>query len=257
MTQVQSPIDLSRNWVRLYSLADDAEGIAAMQRVSLSRDRSSGLARRPLVGSKRWWSQVRSDRRPLIELDGEILRVVWGGMADMPEFEIDVNGEVRSELCMGDCRRYVAGLGVRYSYVEHAWKDPDPFLGESSEIAIEVWVEESDLRSSGIAPGPGGVGYEHARWEGDVVHYLEFSEKASAASAVESLRQGPWSQISRCMWSNGLWHVQVWERKTAEEPPRIRELMDVVAPLGGLYDGGEEVDGAVWGPDRYKRMRFS
>jgi len=60
-------------------------------------------------------------------------------------------------------------------------------LGESSKIVLSIEIEDSPLRSSGIGPGPGGVGYELARKEGDVVHYLALPTKDDADEVARAL----------------------------------------------------------------------
>ena len=56
------------------------------------------------------------------------------------------------------------------------WKRPSPEkgLGEASQIVLSIEVEHSPRRSAAVAPGSRGLGYDLARRDGTVRHYLTF-----------------------------------------------------------------------------------
>lgn len=114
---------LEDGWVCLYDFALDEARVKAMQEASLEKDSKFGLHPKPLVGSDFWWAEIASGRRLTCLFEGNIAGVVWGSMADYPEFSIaGARGGDRSWHRDGDLRRYVDGLGVRLSYVDHDWK---------------------------------------------------------------------------------------------------------------------------------------
>ncbi len=237
--------------VFLYDFAVEDELIAQMQEVSLDSSSPYGLSPNPLVGSKDWWDEIETGRRPLHWIDGVIDSVWWGSMADYPEFSIRVgDGTVTTWTREGDGRRYVEGIRARLSYVQHSWKDPEQSgLGDTTHVVLQIWLEDTPRRSSGIAPGPGGVGYQLAREHGNLVHYLGFSSRDEAERAIRSFssdetsRSRPYSA-----GPGGPWFVQVWDADTSGVDARCRELAAVAEALGGQYDGGEIVEGRVWGP---------
>lgn len=99
--------------IRLYDLRDQDDLITAMQETSLG-DTDLGLAPEPLVGSELWWEQVDTPVLPRTRLEGQIVKVLWGSMADYPEFELrDSSGDLSTWTREGDTRRYVEGLSAR------------------------------------------------------------------------------------------------------------------------------------------------
>jgi hypothetical protein len=145
-------------------------------------------------------------------------------MGDWPEFELS-GATATTWTREGDGRRYVEGLLARLNFVEHPWKTPGkPLLGDLSKIVLNIEIEESLLRSSGIAPGPGGHGYEMARRHGDAVHYLLFQSSESADRAAADLEESgvtirKWGSEAIEGWFIGVWHrdpssAEEWQRKT-------------------------------------------
>lgn len=242
-------------FVLLYDFAVEDELIVQMQEVSLDSSSSFGLSPDPVVGSEEWWDEVASDRRPIHWVDGVIDAVWWGSMADYPEFSIRAdNGTVTTWTRQGSPRRYVEGVRVRLGYVEHRWKDvrESERLGFEPEnkLVLQVWIEDGPLRSSGIAPGPGGAGYQLAREHGNIVHYLEFASHDDAVRAIATLESDGTGQS----WPyrggpRGPWFVDVWDAGSSYDDDRRRELGAVAERFGGQYDGGKIVEGPVWGPD--------
>ena len=236
--------------VRLYDLRDQRDLIAAMQRTSLEAS-DMGLAPDPLVGSDRWWEQVGTDERPLHQVDGTITRAYWASMADWPEFEIsDSEGARTTWTAEGDRRRLVPGLRARVEYVRHPWKSPSRHHVDEdhSQVVIGIWVEDSARRIDGVAPGPGGAGYALDRRFGEAVHYLRVRSRADGEALLAGFeRDGRGGRV----WGGGterLWYVAVWAASEADARGEIATLHDLARSHGGGYDGGEVINGEVWGP---------
>lgn len=240
---------LPDGWTIVYDLFADSARVRAMQETSLSDRTDAGLDPNPLVGSSEWISEVEHGRRPVRCVSGMIRRVYWGSMADYPEFTIVTHDKDESNWTReGDIRLYVPGIGVELFYVEHAWKQGvRGALGEYSQIKLAIWLERSPQRSSAIAPGPGEAGYELARENGDVVHYLLFPDVTAAQEAASELEvSGVRAQRGAAATTRG-WYVTCWGASN-EIDQDIRRLSNLAASTGGDYDGGERVAGSVWGP---------
>jgi hypothetical protein len=236
-------------WVLVYDFASDEERIRHMQEASLSRP-DVGLSAVPLVGGKEWWDEIATGRRPTRRVEGTIAQVSWAGMGDWPEFRVRVgDGSQSTWTREGDVRRYVEGLGVRLIYVEHAskWGAAIAGLGEASKIVLQIAIEQSSLRSSGIAPGPGGAGYELARRHGDVAHYLRFTTAEAAQQAARELEVQGLSVRTYGGRSSGGWVVEAWHRNVSAAGRWRRDLELLGERYGGSYDGGEIVGGDAWG----------
>lgn len=236
-----------RPTVRLYDLRDQPEHIAAMQTTSLS-DSDMGLVAEPLVGSDEWWEQIRTGDRPVHRLDGTITRAYWASMADWPEFEISVS----TWTAEGDRRRLVESLRVRIDYVEHPWKTTSRHHFDESQrrLVLGIWVEDSHERADGVAPAPGGAGYELARRYGNATHYLRVPSRAAGEALLTELERR--ERVGR-VWGGGtadLWYVQIWAPSESDAKNEIAELDRLARSRGGYYDGGEVVGGEVWGPLR-------
>jgi hypothetical protein len=139
----------------LYSLREDPERVAALQKATLSPG-DFGLAPDPaLVGSVDWWAAIDRGELPVFEATGRISRVYWGSMGDWPEFELTSDeGERSTWTRLGDCSRYVEGLAARVRYVRQRYKSAGERLGLESRQVLEIAVEHSDRRSSPYPPGP-------------------------------------------------------------------------------------------------------
>jgi hypothetical protein len=236
--------------IRIYDLRDQHELIAQMQETSLTRD-DLGLAANPLVGSDEWWSIVEAGGLGHRIIEGEVTRSYWGGMADWPEFELtDDAGDRTTWTREGDARRYVEGLRARVEFVEHPWENPDAMLGETSRVKVGLWVEESDKRAAGIAPGPGGAGYQLARkHHGSAAHYLLLPDRGRAGQFARDLEGRGRVVRVRGGGTAGHWIVEVWAPSAEQARAEVADLAAEVARIGGSYDGGEIVEGKVWGPE--------
>jgi hypothetical protein len=169
-------------------------------------------------------------------------------VADWPEFELtDERGGVTTWTREGDSRRYAPGVGIRLTYVEHPWK---PVLGrdEPCQVVLGVWLEETAHRVSGFAPGPGGHGYRLARMNGAGAHYIYMPDRGAAERLLVRLEA---SGHSGRVWGGGtpcLWITQVWAPDTETVEADRARLSLIARDNGGRYDGGEIIEGAVWGP---------
>ncbi len=233
--------------VQLYDFGAQPDLIAKMQETSLTRG-NMGLAPDPLVGSPGWWTAIERGQLKRVELTGVITRVWWGSMADWPEFETRASdGTLTTWTREGDARRYVDGLEVRITYVEHPWKKPQ--LGRTlRQLVLSIWVENSGLRASGFAPGPGGAGYRFSRRHGEAAHYLYAPERANADAMLRHLQA---AGRSGRVWGGGtqeLWVVQVWAEHGVQAKGEAAQLQRVAQTFDGRYDGGEIIEGEIWGP---------
>lgn len=240
-------------WVVVYEFQHDEERVRHMQEASLERP-DVGLSPNPLVGGREWWDQIESGQRPTHRIEGTIEDAQWASMGDWPEFRIRADdGSESTWTREGEPRRFVEGLGVRLAYVEHPWKPEvaeTAGLGETSKIVVSIEIEDSPLRSSGIGPGPGGVGYELARKDGDVVHYLALPTKDDANEVERAIEGSGVTAMAAHRPSAGSWFVHVWHRDSGAAKRHFGTLRELAATHGGAYDGGEVIaaGGPVWGP---------
>ncbi len=242
-----------QHWVRVYYFALDQPKIGALQAASLHRDRDIGLHPRPLVAGDGWWREIATGRRPTHVVEGTIAEVCWASMADFPKFTIDSPSEPRKARHRdGDLRRYAEGLAVQVSYVEHDWKHGllgrrlDRFgLGSSTRIVLQVLIENSTRRSSAIAPGPVGAGFEPVRQEGDVTHFLRFASQEDASRAAGQI------DSPRIFHDPFLaqWNVQTWCRDPSLAGAQRDHLAGLARRCGGAYDGGEVIGGELFDAD--------
>jgi hypothetical protein len=150
--------------VKVYDLRDDSKYVRQVQEATLTR---AGFGLQPipaLFGSPEWWSALDSAALPLHRVTGTISNVYWGSMGDWPEFKLrNDDGAETTWTRQGDHTRYVEGLRGEAHYVMQLFKEDfhSAQQGRSLEhpVVVAVFVEESDLRSAPIGPGPGGGQY--------------------------------------------------------------------------------------------------
>jgi hypothetical protein len=237
------------DWMIVYDLSADASRLRAMQETSLAARTDAGLDPNPLVGSSEWTAEIHNGRPPIHTVTGMIGRVYWGSMADYAEFTIVTSDQEESNWAReGDSRLYVPGIAVELFYVEHAWKkDLRHRLSDHCKIKLAIWLERSPHRSSAIAPGPGGAGYELARREGEVVHYLVFPDSRRAQQAATDLEAIGARARAATGPATGRCYVRCWSAND-DVGHDVGRLSEFAASRGGEYDGGERVEGPVWGP---------
>lgn len=238
----------SFQWTLVYDLAADAEHVRDVQEASLHRP-GYGFPPEPvLFGSPEWWREIETGRIPTRWVEGVIADVYWASMADWPEFRMrSADGAETTWTRMGDVRRYVEGLHVKVSYVElerkkDARTDVLSTLGPTSEVKLQMWVEESVLRSPAVAPGPGGAGYELEGGPGTTLHYLELPDRERARELVKTL-EGQGEEVHTYPDGVGAhWFVRVKDASAAPaHDERRSELARLVERCGGRYDGSETI----------------
>jgi hypothetical protein len=234
--------------VQLYDFSVQAIRIRQMQETSLTSV-DMGLAPVPLVGSAPWWEAIERGDLARYDLTGEITREWWGSMADWPEFELRDNaGNVTTWTREGDVRRFVPGVPGRLVYVEHPWKSLKHALRDVRRVVLGIWVEDASARVSAFAPGPGGAGYRLSREQGEAAHFLYAPSRSDAdemlAAFESSGRRGR-------VWGGGtssLWIVQIWAPQASTARADAQALHAIAERFGGRYDGGEIIEGEIWGP---------
>ncbi len=170
-------------------------------------------------------------------------------MADWPEFELrQDSGALTTWTREGDARRFAPELRARVVYVEHPWKNPTPHRGEMSKLVLGLWVEDSASRVSAFAPGPGGAGYRLSRQKGEAAHFLYVSDRSRAVELLSALEA---SGRTGRLWGGGtpsLWIVQIWAGQASDAKAESPKLHEIAQRYGGRYDGGEIIEGEIWGP---------
>lgn len=153
-------------WVTIYDLRTNLQFIESVQNATLNRP-GFGLDPVPaLFGTTAWWDAIEDGRIPSAASEGVVAEVRWGSMGDWPEwvFRSDAGAEV-TWTREGDHTRYVAGLRARIVTATVRWK-PDSMsvakLGCDPEhdMLIKVELEDSELRSVRLGPGPFPSAYD-------------------------------------------------------------------------------------------------
>ncbi|MEZ5245457.1 MAG: DUF4926 domain-containing protein [Acidimicrobiales bacterium] len=143
----------------IYDLHADTDRVEAMKAVSKDGARPDmGLAPKPyLIGSRKFWRHLGSDRLPLAVVTGTITEVYWASMGDYPMFKLtEDDGTTHDFTREGDIARYVKGLAARVERVDMPWK-PGVSHALSRTLVTRILVESSTWRSDPRAPGPFGL----------------------------------------------------------------------------------------------------
>ncbi len=143
----------------VYELRSDTDRVATMKALSKDATRPDmGLAPKPyLIGSRKFWRQLGSDRLPLGVITGTITKVYWASMGDYPMFELTEGGGTTHDFTRaGDITRYMNGLTARVESVEMPWK-PGVSLPDTRNLVTRILIESSTWRSDPRAPGPFGL----------------------------------------------------------------------------------------------------
>lgn len=232
----------------LYAIESEGALVRHMQEASLDPNHR-GLDPDPLVGSEEWWTAVEDGTLHGATARGRVRRPVWSSMADYPTFELEADdGRVSSWTREGDIRRYAPGIDIAVSYVLHPYEEPDLMPDGPSRIVTRVEIADSEQRVSAIAPGPGGAGYGLAREEGNSVHYA-IGEEAELSKLAESFEH---SVVTRV----GEWSIaRIWFRDASGIAEQIELVRTRASAAGAAYDGGEIVEGKVWGPTAWEAHR--
>lgn len=223
-----------------------------MQKASRETEEFGFPTKPALFGSRKWWRLIDQGVLPAQQLDGEIIDVYWASMGDWPTFRMKAaDGTELSLTREGNLRRYVPGLGVSVERVEVKGKPGQAMhvLGTTASVVLSVIVEDSDRRSSAIAPGPGQAGYQLAGGPGARVIYfwaptLRDAGAIAAQAEVAGGRGRTWMDVIEGTWA-ALYLPVDFDDFVA--------LKSRAADRGGRYDGYEVVpaDGeepAAYGP---------
>jgi hypothetical protein len=229
------------NWHLVYDLAEDVRHVAEVQRAS-EEPGAFGFPPNPLFGTPAWWREIGTGHRPVHVLEGKIAAIYWSSMGDWPEFRLrDREGRESAWTRHGDVRRYVQGLGAKIEYVMLARKPgASAVLGETAEVVLRIWVEQSERRSSGIAPGPGGIG--HGRWPGGATfHYLEVPSETAATELLAICGGREVHAYSITVGGRLIVRVDDGLLEVEELHDRQEVLRQLVEERGGVYDDCEIV----------------
>jgi hypothetical protein len=237
-----------REWIRVYDFANEHDRIRDMQKVSTAPN-DSGLSPTPLIGSRAWWEQIERAKRPVHVLEGTISRVNWTSMNDWSSRCERTTGSKPAgpvAVTFADSLRASVPASRTSNTLGSAHSRRRAVSADVAQIELWIDVEDSNLRSSGIAPGPGGSGYGLAARKGGIVHYLVFDTPDSAATVVSDLKA---DEFEASAWpASGRVLVLVWQRHDALIAHVRSELESHAATRGGRYDGGETATGDIWGP---------
>lgn len=140
----------------IYDLRADTNRVETMKALSKDAKRPDmGLAPKPyLIGSRKFWRDLGSDRLPLTVVAGRITKVYWAGMGDYAMFELtEDDGSSHDFARKGDITRFVWGLSARVETVDMPWK-PGVSHADTNRVVTRILVEPSRGRSDPRPPGP-------------------------------------------------------------------------------------------------------
>jgi hypothetical protein len=179
-------------WFCAYSLRLDAKFVAQVQKASLET-KDYGFPPDPaLFGSPGWWVMTEDGTFLSHRLEGVITWVGWGGMGDWPEYTLTApDGTAHGFTRAGGPRRYAAGLRAQVRTVELPRKESQAakLLGVTASQVLTTLVEDSPMRSSMLAPGPGGAGFRLAGPPGWHVHYVWLPDRVAAEAVAGDLER--------------------------------------------------------------------
>jgi len=234
-------------WVPLYRLKSDKKRIQDVQQATITTEKFGIVPDPHLFASEEWWRAVEAGEKESFEIMGTIKDVFWGSMADWPMFSMIDDAGVETEWTRdGGVRRYVSGLRARVRYVYTVKRFDD----EKSKTVLEIDIENSVKRSSGVAPGPGGCGYEIVGGVGTLIHYFIFKDDHQAKNFAKVVDD---SGKSTYVYSNlGSYFVTFYDRGKiwADRSSRVSSFSNLLKENDGKYDGSEAagVDSAITRP---------
>ncbi len=222
----------------IYELRTDVGRIQTMKALSNDSSRATlGLSPKPyLIGSRKFWKFLGTNRLPQDVAEGRITRVFWASMGDYPMFEVTTpDGSVHEFHREGDIARYVGGLRARIETVDMPWKPGVSHLDSTaSPIITGIFIEPSTARSDPRAPGPYGLMLlqEHERSQTAwglrcIEHWLEI--QGIGHPELDALTEHLWDWLAVDQDAFLDWH---------DHPPLL--VGDPSAPLG--LDLDEEVE---------------
>lgn len=230
--------DVPEGWVCVYSLGCDARFVAQVQKASLETEDFGFPAEPALFGSPGWWAMIDDGTLPSYRLDGVITRAGWGSMGDWPEYTLTAAGGTTHNLTrQGDTRRYAVGIRARVQAVELRRKQSQAAnrLGATTSQVLTTFVEDSLLRSSLLAAGPGGDGFGGlAGPPGWYVHYVWSPDRLAAEAMAEDLeRAGRRARVWDAVMGGA------WAAITLPPDPDGAQQKHLAAAAGhgGKYDG--------------------
>ena len=147
-------------WVTIYDLRNNLKFIESVQDATLNRP-GLGLDPVPAIfATAPWWDAIEDGRIPSASSDGVVAEVRWGSMGDWPEwvFRSDAGTEA-TWTREGDHTRYVVGLRARIVTATVRWKSDSMSVAQlgrdpEHDMLIKVELEDSELRSARLGPGP-------------------------------------------------------------------------------------------------------
>lgn len=104
-------------WVTAYSLADDRETVALVQRATLNTKDFGLDPEVALYGSADWWKAINDGRIPKYAVQGVISRMYATGHGDWPEFELKSGSGTTRWTRLGEPSLYQEGRQARVEYV--------------------------------------------------------------------------------------------------------------------------------------------
>lgn len=158
-------------------------------------------------------------------------------MADWPEFTItDDAGATSDWTPEGDIGRYIPGIAARVRWVELRARLGGVFasidLPESHRLAIQIDLEPSAERASGIAAGPGGAGWKMTGGPGTVVFYVQCPTTNSTDKSLKAL--APLGKVHQWAGYGGA----TWLRVAGASATAV---WDTVDGSDAIFDGYEIV----------------
>lgn len=128
----------------VYRLRDDWNKIQRLQAASSDAKSPNGLKVENglLVGTDEWFNAIDSRQIDKITLRGTITKVFMSGHNDMPEFEMEANGEKTNWPRCGKDEFYKEGKAIELTFVKQKFKRPIGILGPTSHLVTQIRIEK-------------------------------------------------------------------------------------------------------------------
>lgn len=133
----------------VYSLREDHEKVAAIQKATLTTSEFGIEPTHGLLGSREWWSAIESGRLPLQTLRGTVSQVYMGSMGDWPSFELTTeDGEkstwTREANSKEQAARYAVGLRVEIDFVVQRHRSASWDGGAETKVVLAIRIGSVD-----------------------------------------------------------------------------------------------------------------